>query len=87
MEEIMHGEETPRWNHGLTDGTAPDSELRHLSWLTPINLADRWQIPTRTLGQWRYEGRGPAYVKIGGAVRYRLTDVEAYEDEHMVGIR
>jgi hypothetical protein len=55
--------------------------------LTPADLAQRWQVPARTLGQWRYEGRGPAYVKIGGAVRYRLVDVEAYENEHMVGAR
>ncbi|WP_326964621.1 helix-turn-helix domain-containing protein [Arthrobacter sp. PL16] len=55
--------------------------------LTPTDLADRWKKPARTLGQWRYEGRGPAYVKIGGAVRYRLADVEAYETEHLMGAR
>lgn len=62
-------------------------ERRAAGMLTPADLAERWQVPARTLGQWRYEGRGPAYVKIGGAVRYRFADVEAYEDEHMVGVR
>lgn len=52
--------------------------------LTPADLGQRWQVPARTLGQWRYEGRGPAYVKIGGAVRYRLVDVEAHEEENLV---
>ena len=61
-----------------------EQKPRHL---TATDLAERWQVPARTLGQWRYEGRGPAYVKIGGAVRYRLAEVEAYELEHMVGIR
>ena len=32
----------------------------------------------RTLSRWRWEGKGPAYCKIGGAVRYRLADLEVY---------
>lgn len=62
-------------------------ERRAVGMLTPADLAGRWQVPARTLGQWRYEGRGPVYVKIGGAVRYRLTDIEAYESGHVVGTR
>lgn len=48
------------------------------------DLAERWGIPVRTLAAWRYQGKGPAYLKIGGAVRYRLEDVEAYENENLV---
>lgn len=51
--------------------------------LTPTDLADRWSIPLRRLATWRYQGGGPAYLKIGGAVRYRVQDVEAYEAERM----
>lgn len=53
--------------------------------LSPAELADRWGVPVATLAQWRYVGKGPAYLKLGGAVRYRLEDVESYEDEHLVG--
>jgi hypothetical protein len=42
-------------------------------------LADRWLISPRTLEQWRWQGRGPRYLKIGGRVLYRLADVEAFE--------
>lgn len=42
-------------------------------------LADRWLISPRTLEQWRWQGRGPKYLKIGGRVVYRLEDVEAFE--------
>ncbi len=42
-------------------------------------LADRWQISPRTLEQWRWQGRGPCFLKIGGRVVYRLADVEAFE--------
>jgi hypothetical protein len=42
-------------------------------------LAERWRISARTLERWRWLKQGPAYVKVGGAVRYRIEDVEAFE--------
>ncbi len=47
--------------------------------LNQIDLANRWAMSERTLERWRYEGRGPAFLKIGGRVLYRLKDVEGYE--------
>lgn len=47
--------------------------------LTQIQLADRWNISARTLEAWRWRGLGPAYLKIGGRVRYLLEDVIEYE--------
>ena len=46
-------------------------------------LADRWLLSPRTLEQWRWQGKGPRYLKIGGRVVYRLADVEAFEAEHV----
>jgi helix-turn-helix protein len=43
------------------------------------DLAKRWLISPRTLEQWRWQGRGPRYLKIGGRVVYRLSDIEAFE--------
>ena len=57
-------------------------QVRHLN---QINLADRWNISERTLERWRWLGEGPAYLKIGGRVVYRLEDVEAYETENLGG--
>lgn len=42
-------------------------------------LAARWKISHRTLERWRWAQEGPRYLKIGGRVVYRLTDVEAFE--------
>lgn len=42
-------------------------------------LANRWLISKRTLEQWRWQGKGPRYLKIGGRVVYRLEDIEAFE--------
>jgi hypothetical protein len=52
------------------------SPVHHLN---QIELSRRWRISPRTLERWRWLGRGPAYLKIGGRVAYRLEDVEAFE--------
>ena len=53
--------------------------------LNQIELAERWSLSHRTLERWRWLGQGPAYLKIGGRVVYRLADVEAYEREQQRG--
>ncbi len=35
-------------------------------------------VSRRTLESWRLRGNGPAYVKLGGMVRYRRQDLEDY---------
>lgn len=47
--------------------------------LNQTELAERWTISARTLERWRWTGDGPAFLKIGGRVVYRLEDVLAYE--------
>lgn len=55
-------------------------ETRHL---LQGELASRWRISPRTLERWRFTGEGPRFVKIGGRVTYRETDIEAYESERV----
>ncbi len=50
--------------------------IRHLN---QIELSRRWGISHRTLERWRSLKEGPAYLKIGGHVAYRLEDIEQYE--------
>jgi hypothetical protein len=47
--------------------------------LSQVQLARRWQLSPRTLERWRCYGNGPAFLKLGGRVVYRLDDVEAFE--------
>jgi Helix-turn-helix domain len=47
--------------------------------LNQIDVARRWRISPRTLERWRWLKQGPAYLKVGGAIRYRIEDVEAFE--------
>lgn len=49
--------------------------------LTPRQLATRWSLAVHTLENWRSAGRGPAHLKFGRSVRYRLSDVMRYENE------
>jgi hypothetical protein len=46
-------------------------------------LARRWLMSPRTLEQWRWQGKGPKYLKIGAKVVYRLEDVESFESESL----
>jgi predicted DNA-binding transcriptional regulator AlpA len=56
-------------------GREPKSEL-----LREPELAARWKTSRRTLQRWRADGTGPAWLHIGGAIRYRASDIEAFED-------
>ena len=55
---------------------SPSETVRHL---TQLDLARRWRISPRTLERWRWLGQGPAYLKLGAVIAYRLEDVEAFE--------
>lgn len=46
-------------------------------------LAKRWNVSARTLERHRTTGDGPRYLRVGGAIRYRLVDIEAFEAEQL----
>ena len=48
---------------------------------TPKALANRWNVTPQTLSQWRWNGRGPLFIKMGKGVLYRLRDIEQFEDQ------
>jgi len=43
-----------------------------------VELAARLGVSRSTLQSWRYNGRGPRFIKIGRLVRYRYADVEVF---------
>lgn len=61
---------------GAESSTPQQTPIRHL---TQLDVARRWRLSPRTLERWRYLREGPPYLKIRGAVIYRLTDIEAFE--------
>lgn len=52
-------------------------EVRHLN---QVQVARRWGISERTLERWRWLRQGPPFLKLGGHVAYRLSDIEAFEE-------
>ena len=49
------------------------------SWLSRQVLADRYGVPVKTPAEWAFKGTGPRYARFGRHVRYRLSDVIAWE--------
>ena len=51
--------------------------------LNQKQLARRWGLSPRTLERWRWQGRGPSYLKLVGRVVYRHEDVAAFEADQL----
>lgn len=56
-------------------------------YLSEHELAEKWGISPRTLQRWRWLNQGPNYLKIGGRVRYRPEDVDAFEKKRFCQIQ
>ncbi len=54
-----------------------------ISHLSTRDLAERWNISAKTLERWRWAGEGPRFLKLGGRVVYRLTDIEVFEEAQL----
>lgn len=52
--------------------------------LWPEEVAEMLGVPVGTLANWRYLGRGHAFVKVGRHVRYRWSDVADWIEERVV---
>jgi len=49
--------------------------------ISQTELAQRWRLSESTLERWRAEGIGPLFLKLRGPLRYRDTDILAYENQ------
>jgi len=47
--------------------------------LTTRQLSERLGVHWTTLINWRHEGKGPQFFRLGGSVLYALEDVEEWE--------
>ena len=51
--------------------------------LSTEELSQLWNVSTNTLRKWRWEGKGPRFVKLGQRVVYRHADIEAYAENNL----
>jgi helix-turn-helix protein len=53
--------------------------------MTEQDAAQIVGVTVHALRAWRWRKKGgPAYLKLGSCVRYRLSDIQAYLDRHLV---
>lgn len=52
--------------------------------LTSQEIAELLRVSAHTIKRWRWEKTGPPHIVIGGLIRYRRSDVEAYLRENTV---
>jgi excisionase family DNA binding protein len=55
------------------------SALKGLEPLLSITeLAEYLDVPVTTIYDWRTDGKGPCAIKVGGRVRFAVSDVQAW---------
>ena len=47
-------------------------------YLNPKEVEDAYGFKVGTLANWRCQGKGPKYSKIGHVIRYRIEDVDRW---------
>ena len=52
--------------------------------MTTVEAAEYVGLKKPTMERFRFLGQGPAYCKLGGAVRYRKKDLDAWLDSRAV---
>lgn len=53
------------------------------TFFTPKSLAARWNVNCNTLSQWRWNGKGPRYLKMGSRILYHRQDIEVFETQRI----
>lgn len=46
--------------------------------------ANKLGVAVQTLRNWRHIRRGPAYIKLGRSVRYRIEDIMDFIEKHRI---
>ncbi|MBL7180280.1 MAG: helix-turn-helix domain-containing protein [Desulfobacterales bacterium] len=49
-----------------------------------VRAAEILSVAVQTLRNWRFQKKGPAYLKISRCVRYKLDDLERYVESKRV---
>lgn len=49
------------------------------AFLTAKELSTRWRLSLQTLANWRHEGKGPPFIRVGARVLYPIEGIFALE--------
>jgi hypothetical protein len=64
--------------HPVTDIAEPSGVSRGNGLLNERQAAEILNLKVPTLRRWRWAGKGPAFLKIGGAVRYDPAELDRF---------
>jgi len=53
-------------------------------YLREREVSQQYGFSMKTLQLWRWQGRGPAYCKVGASVRYLVADLDAFMEQGRV---
>lgn len=67
-----------------TGGEKPVSSKKARVKLKEGDVAEEYNIPVRTLQEWRRRGTGPAYEKLGTSVYYDRHEVDEFFRRHRI---
>ena len=62
---------------------APPATL-HRPTVDKVGASEILGCAPRTLDNWRSQGRGPRFVRVGRLIRYRIADLDAYLEANKV---
>lgn len=51
--------------------------------LNPTEVSHYLGVPIGTLANWRYQGRGPAFLRVGRHARYRIEDLAMWVEAQL----
>ena len=60
------------------------SHTNHIGLLTAKQAAHYLSISTKWLANQRWQGTAPKFIRVGGAVRYRISGLEQFLEEAVV---
>jgi hypothetical protein len=63
-----------------------ESRMDAIKFLTPEEVAERYrgEVSVGTLRNWRSMRIGPSFVKIGRAILYPVTELDAWDEKNRV---
>ena len=59
-------------------------ELNEIKAIDDVKASELIGVAVQTLRNWRFEGKGPPYIKCGRAVRYRVKDLAEWMNKRRI---
>ena len=63
---------------------ALDANEKPVELVDEVGAAEFLGMRPQTLGMWRHKGTGPTYIKVGNAVRYKMSALAEYLEQQTV---